>query len=96
MGVIFGETLWEFWHWLLERQWQLYGVAFLAILFWIVRRYSLATLIVVVAGFAWFVGFVVSRTDMGAGFGTNALNFAMLGAAALAATMAWFFLIRKP
>ena len=88
------QQLLEFWQWIPE--WQFYGVIGLAVLLWVVRRYSLAQVIVVVAVLAWFVGFVVHGTDVGAGIGANALNFAVLGGGAVAAVLAWYFFIRKP
>jgi len=83
----------EFWEWI--PKWQFYGALGLAAILWVVRRYSLAQVVVVVAALAWFVGFALSRSDVGSGFGTNALNFAMLAGAAVAAVLAWFFFIRK-
>jgi len=90
---VFKQKLLEFWEWV--PKWQFYGALGLAVVLWVVRRYSLAHVVLVVAGLAWFVGFVISRTDMAEGLGTNALNFAVLAGGAAAAVLAWFLFIRK-
>jgi len=86
------QKLLEFWQWI--PKWQFYGAMGLAVVLWVVRRYSLATLVVLVAGFAWVLGFIVKHTDVAGGFGTTALGFAMIGGAA-ASILAWFLFIRK-
>lgn len=83
----------EFWEWV--PKWQFYGVLGVAVVLWVVRRYRLTQLVLVVAALAWFVGFVVSRTDVASGIGSNALNFAVLAGGAAAAVLAWFLFIRK-
>ncbi len=83
----------EFWQWVDKIQF--YGVMGLAVVLWVVRRYRLTQLVIVVAALAWFVGFVVSRTDVASGIGSNALNFAVFAGGAVAAVLAWFLFIRK-
>ena len=83
----------DFWEWV--PKWQFYGALGLSVVLWIVRRYSLAQLVIVVAGLAWFVGFVLGRTNVGSTFGSNVMQFGMLTGAALMAVLAWFLFIRK-
>jgi len=89
------EQLGAFWEWVRVPWWKFYAPLAAALVLWVVRRFTLAQLVLLVAVVAWFVGFVVSRTDMGKGFGTTALNFAVMGCGALAVIMFWFFMIRK-
>ena len=89
----FLEKLRLFWEWI--PKWQFYGAIVLAAVLWVVRQFSVAQVVLVVAAIAWFVGFIISQTDMAEGIGGNALNFAMLGAGALGVILFWYFLIRK-
>ena len=87
------EIVGAFWDWV--PKWQFYPVLVASVALWVVRYFALSKAVILVAAIAWFLTFVVSRTDMGKGIGTNALNFAMLGAGALAVILGWFFFIRK-
>lgn len=87
------QRLSEFWEWV--PKWQFYGVLGLAVALWVVRQYALSRVVLVVAGVAWFVGFVVQGTDMGKGLGANVLNFAMLSGGVVAVVLAWYFFVRR-
>jgi hypothetical protein len=84
----------EFWQWVPKLQF--YGVLGLTVVLWLVRKYALSQLVLIVAALAWVLGFAVSRSDMAAGLGSTAVHLGMLVMGAAVVFVFWFVFLRNP